>query len=202
VTDCFVFYEDQSARGAITNFGPHRLLCSCVADRLGDLAESRQLQKDRIGLRPCRGVGDQVRAIVENATQLLEGGTKIFALFDNDKIREQLGLLPNASSDQVTSELRARNVREEVRIYLLEQNTETLMQAALVCLHAHNLSVTVNLPAKKPLERDRILNGVADAQRAIRDCVENRVPSFMTIVDAIAQTLQPFPESSPPLTPS
>lgn len=189
MTDCFVYYEDQAATGLTANFGPHRLLCSCVADRLGGAAEARQLQTDKIGLRPCRGVGDQVKSLVETAPNLLVSGTTVFAVFDEDKIREQLGLLGGATDADIVAKLRDKGIGDSVNIYPLDKNTETLLQAVLACLHEQDASVQTHLPKKKPIERDRILNRAADAPRSIRDCVEKRVPSFRSIVEAITASV-------------
>jgi hypothetical protein len=180
VRDCFVFYEDQEVPGLVANFGPHRLLCACVEDLVG--IDARELQKDLIACKPCRGVTKQVTALIIGAPQLLKSNKAVFAVFDSDKVHEQLHIGPD---DDPVKAMHDRGVPPEVRILLLNQNTESLLQAVLGCEGAG----PVELPKKKPAKRDAILNRAADGARTLRDCVIGKVPSFKTIVDGIVAAL-------------
>jgi len=144
VSDCFVFYEDQEVYGLGANFGPHRLLCACVGDRVG--IEARRLQSELIHMKPCRGVSRQVTALVQDAPALLARRTAVFAVFDSDRLHEQLGV--DASTDPAAV-LVQRGVPPAVRVLLLQRNTETLVDAVLRCEGAGG-----RMPRKKPAERD------------------------------------------------
>jgi hypothetical protein len=63
------------------------------------------------------------------------------------------------------------------------------MQAALNCLHSVDAATSPDLPKKNPLERDAVLNRVADANRGVRECIEARVPSFLRAVETILKSL-------------
>jgi hypothetical protein len=72
------------------------------------------------------------------------------------------------------------------------------MQAALNCLHLVDAATSQDLPKKNPLERDEILNRVADANRAVRECIEERVPSFLCAVETIFRSVKG--PAAPPAT--
>jgi hypothetical protein len=142
-------------------------------------------------------VGDQVRALANTSTPLLTAGTSVIAIFDNDRIRSQLGLPEGAPEHDVKQALHVKGVPGAVIMFLLEQNTEILMQAALNCLHSVDAAISQDLPKRNPLERDAVLNRVADANRGVRECIEERVPSFLRAVETILKSL-----TGPPPPPS
>lgn len=184
MSTCFVFYEDQEVPGLVANFGPHRLLCACVADQVG--IEARELQSVMISCKPCHGATKQVTALITGAPQLLKTNA-VFAVFDADEIHAQLHV---AAEEDAVKAIYARGVPSGVRILLLDRNTESVLQAFLGCEHQAGGTGPVVLPKKKPAKRDAILNRAADGARTLRDCVLDKVPSFKAIVDEIVAALQ------------
>lgn len=181
-----VIYEDS--RGENGDFGPHELLMSLVADDIaGDFWKIRQA----CACVPANGITKALAAVasLSRFRGLTKPGAPILAVFDNDAIREKLSLPSGATEAQVIGAIRNRcDQPGRLTIVLLQQNTETLVDAEADCAGSPR-------PRKGPNERDMALLRVArDAtRRSIRDCIRQRVPS---IEPAIA-FLKPLVQGTP-----
>jgi hypothetical protein len=175
-----VFYEDQAA-GEVKEFGPHLLLCACVADRVG----SKTLWdiKASVDGQPKKGDSKLLAACKKHTERDVD--EVVFALFDADKLHIRLGI-PKGSIDELRIALEAKIASSKVRPFLLEHKLETLVEASAGCLEQ---PVEDPIP-KRHNERDMILSKAATASRSVRDCIMRTVPSFAALVDAIAQALQ------------
>ncbi len=175
-----VFYEDQAA-GRVNEFGPHLLLCACVADRL----RTKSLHDVRKILdgQPKKSDGKLLAACKRHAA--LDGDELVFALFDADKLHIRLKI-PKAPLDELHMTLEAQIRSPKVRAFLLDDRMETLVDATARCLDA---SYEGAVP-KRHYTRDKLLARAAyDAGPAVRDCITRSVPSFAALVDAVAQAL-------------
>jgi hypothetical protein len=69
------------------------------------------------------------------------------------------------------------------RIYLLERKTETVVEAAADCLKRPRPQT------KNKIERDKLLVSGAWASPDDRSCIQERVPSFALVVEAVGAAL-------------
>lgn len=175
-----VFYEDQAA-GKVNEFGPHLLLCACVADRL----EGKSFHDIRQVLdgQPKKSDGKLLVACKRHAE--IDADEVVFALFDADKLHVRLKV-PKAPLDEMRTLLEAEICSTKVRPFLLVDRLETLVDATARCLDpAHEGSVP-----KRHYTRDKLLARAAyNADRGVRDCVTRAVPSFAVLVDALVSVL-------------
>lgn len=175
-----VFYEDQAA-GRVNEFGPHLLLCACVADRLDgkSLHDIRQV----LDGQPKKSDGKLLAACKQHAA--LDADEIVFALFDADKLHIRLKV-PKAPLDEMRTRLENEIRSARVRPFLLEDRLETLVDATAGCMDpAHEGSVP-----KRHYARDKLLARAAYSfDRSVRDCVTRTVPSFTALVEAVASAL-------------
>lgn len=174
-----VFYEDQAA-GEINQFGPHLLLCACVADRLGTLTiwDVRRL----VDGQPKKGADNLLAACRRHAKR--SRNELVFAMFDADKAHLCLKT-PKAPLDDLRAALEAEIRSPKVRPFLLADSVETLVEASARCLEP-----PIEGPIRKRHnERDNILARAATASRSVRDCVSRTVPSFAALIEAVAAAL-------------
>jgi hypothetical protein len=124
-----VLYEDSLGANP-KYFGPHELLCACVADRT-----SRSLYELRSALscNPRRGVGGLRQAASMAAHAFAAAPHLLMVLVDNDRIREHLGLRQDACRAQVVAAMRGSH---GFVVVLLEDNTETLLRVVAEVLGA------------------------------------------------------------------
>lgn len=174
-----VFYEDQAA-GEVKEFGPHLLLCACVADRVG--SKTLWDVKASIDGQPKKGDSKLLAACKRHAERDVD--ELVFALFDADKLHVRLGI-PKGSIDELRTTLETKIASPKVRPFLLEHNLESLIAATAGCLEP---------PCETPIpkrhnERDKILVRAAYASRAVRDCITRTLPSFAALVDPVAEAL-------------
>lgn len=175
-----IFYEDQAA-GRVNEFGPHLLLCACVADRLG--TKSVQDVRELLDGQPKKSDGKLLTACKRHAE--LDENVLVFALFDADKLHVRLKI-PKAPIDGLRATLEAEIRSPKVRPFLLEDKLETLVDATAGCL---GVAYDRSLP-KRHYVRDKLLARAAySASRSVRDCVTQAVPSFAAFVDAVALAL-------------
>jgi hypothetical protein len=166
-----VVYEDS--RGENGDFGPHELLMALVADEVeGNFWKVRQSCE----CVPAKGITKALKAIasLDRFRKLTKPGAPVLVIFDNDAIREKLSLPPGATEAQVIGAIQKRcDQPARLTIVLLQQNTETLVNAEADCAGSPR-------PRKGLNERDMALLSVArDAgRRSIRDCIRQRVPSI------------------------
>jgi hypothetical protein len=176
-----VFYEDQAA-GRVNEFGPHLLLCACVADRLG--GKSFHDVRQVLDGQPKKSDGKLLAACKKHAE--LDADELVFALFDADKLHIRLKI-PKAPLGELHALLEAEIRSTKVRAFLLEDRIETLVDATAGCLEAPYRGPV----PKRHYTRDKLLARAAyNTSRAIRDCITDRVPSFAALVDAVVQALR------------
>lgn len=174
-----VFYEDQAA-GGINQFGPHLLLCACVADRLGtkSIWDVRKL----VDGEPKKGADNLLAACKRHAKR--NRNELVFAMFDADKVHVCLKA-PKAPLEALRTALEEEIRSPKVRPFLLADSIETLVEASARCLEP-----PVEGPIRKRHnERDNLLARAATASRSVRDCISHAVPSFALLADAVASAL-------------
>lgn len=174
-----VFYEDQAA-GEVKEFGPHLLLCACVADKL-ETHDLWQL-RDLLDGQPKKGDSKLLKACERHAARNLD--EVVFAVFDADQIHELLRISKGSLADRQRA-LEERIGSEKIRPFLLDERIETVVKAVAECLEPPVAAPT----HKRLLERDKLLARAARSNRSVRDCVLRTVPTFAAIVDAVAKAL-------------
>jgi hypothetical protein len=174
-----VFYEDQGGV-EVKQFGPHQLLCACVADCVA--TKMPWEVKNILDGQPKKSDSKLLEACKRHAKR--DADEVIFALFDSDKIHIRLQI-SKRPIDELRVALESAIGSPKVRPFLLEHNMETLVEAAAGCLEP---PVQKPIP-KRHLERDKLLARAANASRSVRNCVEHAVPSFATLVEAVASAL-------------
>jgi hypothetical protein len=173
-----ILYED--ARGQAKGFPLHTLVCACIADGIGCGVEVVEPL-----LRPVPKNGDSklLAACREEAPDMRE--KSIFALFDADKLYRLLKQPGNTALPALHGLLRSEVSDPRTQVFLLERNTETLVEAAADCLGRPRPTT------KNQLDRDTLLASAArDFSRSSRDCIREKVPSFATFVDALVPRVQ------------
>lgn len=179
-----VLWEDQSS-SIRAGFGPHELLVSCLAD---ELPIGRNTIKNLVESNPRKGNGNVRASLKKDLTKLSNSGP-VIAVLDRDKILD-LWKKPGPPPADCWKEIDARMKSEapgEYRLLLIEQNIESLLEAACA-------SLSQPVPEKKPNpnERDAILNSAAWHNAAVRDDIRQRCPSFDRIVCRVAEALAPL----------
>jgi hypothetical protein len=167
-----IFYEDEW--GATSQFGLHELIVSCVADETN---QDRWLLRDRFKAHPKKSDSKLLASCRDEIVRWPH--PLLFAIFDSDKLHKLLYSSGRPSLDELHAELRRRCPDPRLHVFLLEQNTETVVNATADC-------VGVPPPDKNKLARDRLLNRVASGPRQQRDCVRKAVASFDHCVRRIA----------------
>jgi hypothetical protein len=187
----WVFYEDQYADRPPTEFGPHNLVCACVADECGVDVHVHELRKNGLRPNPRKGA-NKLLAALESVEALASGGAHIFAVFDADRVREALHLAGNTTRAAVIADIVRRVAPSDparLHVHLLEENTETLLEALGACdENARRLEEAL---AKNRNARDIALNRAAldQGRRAVRDCIRANVASFDALVKDVARVV-------------
>jgi hypothetical protein len=181
-----VLYEDQ--RGPMKEFGLHHLILACVRDDSG--ADAFALRGMLDG-RPMKGVQNLLRSCRRDVRRLSSKGQLVFALIDNDEIRQQLrheGVESSAEDDAVVRAIKAKcDAPERLRIFLLKNNTETVIEAAAFCDEDLPKPLLAQALKKDPNARDAILNKIAwRPDRSVRDCIREQVQAVAEISRALA----------------
>lgn len=186
-----ILYEDQ--RGQRQGFGLHGLVKACVFDAIN--GERRWLDGEALkDCRPLKGAGNVLRACREDIDLIAADGRAVVAVFDDDKIRELLGLPLKATEARGEQEIRKGcRTPDRLRISLLKRNTESVLSAAGECdpsIDPARLDRAVK--HKDLLERDAIFMELSrERARAARDCVLKKVPSLKRLVDMLCDELRP-----------
>ncbi|KIG15736.1 hypothetical protein DB30_05306 [Enhygromyxa salina] len=167
-----ILYEDD--RGPVKEFGLHELIVACVADEWGQDWWAVKGQFDAI---PLKGAAKLLAACERDVPDMPDA--LIFAVFDADKLHRLLFTSGRPSSDELLAELRRRCSDPRLSMFLLDQNTETVVDAVADCLGEPR-------PEKRKLLRDRFLNRTAKGLRQHRDCVRAAVPTLDACVREIA----------------
>ena len=186
-----ILYEDN--RGAEKGFGLHALVVACVADDLD--VETFTLTKKLDG-RPMNGVANIVRSCRRDVHRLAPRGQIVFALIDNDRIRDHLsGVDARAENSVVERVIKSQSdAPAQLEVFLLEKNTETVIEAAKRCDPSLPEDAVVQALRKNLAQRDRIFNNVARGRaRAIRDCIRGSVPALHRLVIALCAVVSASP---------
>ena len=175
-----VLYEDQLATSKPRSFGPHVLVLACLADRL---QRPREHLEHHIDAHPCKGIGRLLALCREPL--LADRHAVIFAVCDDDRVREHLKLPATACKLEVRETVAAGLGSPRLQTVLLARNLETVLAAVL---HVLGLDPIADKPS--PLKRDGILlrlayKGTPDQRLALLQ----RVPSFAYLVDRLTGTI-------------
>lgn len=182
-----VLWEDHPGPGGPKDiqFGPHALALECAADVLK--VGGRFVLRDSTSCIPVKGDGNLVRRLENDVQPLLESTERLIFVFDDDGVRRQVGLPDDACRTVTLGALRARARVESaprVQFVLLDRNVETLVMRCCELLGRA-------APSKKPrpVERDRHLMAMADADAEKRAELVETVSSFGRLVRAFVQAL-------------
>jgi hypothetical protein len=167
-----VYYEDSW--GEAKQFGLHELLVACVADIL-DIAPWEL--KHEYEAWPTNGNAKLLAVCRDQVPRMPD--PIVIAVFDADKLHKLLFASGRPPEADIIVELRRRCPDPRLHIFLLTQNTETVVDAATDCLGIERVE-------KDPISRDRQLN-LAAGIRSVRDCIISVVPSLAACVAAIAR---------------
>jgi hypothetical protein len=184
-----VLYEDS--RGPRQGFGLHELVKACVFDAVnGERPRFEEALKD---CRPLKGAPALLKTCRQDVDLIASDGRAVVAVFDNDRIRELLGLPPNATEARVEKEIRKGSTgSDRLSIVLLKQNVESVLKAAKECdpeLDDDQLERAVR--RKDLLARDAILRGMSRQQAsALRDCVLGKNTSLQRLVRLLSGELR------------
>jgi hypothetical protein len=145
-----------------------------------------------------------LHAVQNDLPNIAADGRPVIAIFDNDRIRELLGLPNNSSDDEVCAEIQS-GCATQLHVVLLKENTESILQAAEVC--AKKTGVTLDpemlrqaIVKKEPPARDALFYRISKAEyRELRDCIRERMVSLTPLIEHLARILpNVFPLSASP----
>jgi len=174
-----ILYEDE--RGQVRDYPLHTLVVACVADALGLGSE---VVSPLLRAVPKKGDSKLLKACKDEPPRMRE--LNVFALFDADKLHRLLKVPKDMPLPKQLAELQAQLLDPtRPRVFLLERNTETLVDAAADCL------ARPRPEAKSTLDRDKLLASAAwDLSRASRDCIRTHVPSFADFLDELTPLIR------------
>lgn len=179
-----VLYEDSAADGLVKDYGPHVLVCRCVGDRLNkELWELHQIEgvpkKGATKLRnECRRMPPQVG----------RDGRRVVAVYDSDRIHNDVKLPATACMTQVKEILQAECAfRDRLIVVFLERNIETVVEAVCRCTPVEEDLRRRAVDRKDRNARDIVLKKASTAE--IRSCVLRAVPSLSYLVDKLCAEL-------------
>ncbi|WP_437682866.1 hypothetical protein [Sorangium sp. So ce131] len=180
-----MLYEDQ--RGPEKEFGLHNLVVACVAD---DAGEDFFALRRKLDGRPMKGVQNLLRSCRRDIRRLSSKGQQVFAIIDNDAIRHQLkheGVAEDAEDAAVVRVIKEKcDAPERLHVFLLKENTETVVEAAEHCDKGLPRSLVTQALQKDVNARDAIFNRIAwQSERAARDCIRQRVEAILELVKAL-----------------
>jgi hypothetical protein len=174
-----ILYEDRS--GPRNRFGLHLLVEACVADLVG--------KRTPIDGRPLKG-NRNVKKSSENPERIGRHGEPVVALYDSDRAYELVGLTRQASREEVQAALRSASHRpDQLRVFLLDENQETVVRAAGDCDHSIDRDQLKRALEKDINARDLVLQKAASS-KATRECVKERVPTFGEFIAGVAGLIQ------------
>lgn len=181
-------YEDQL--GAVTGFGPHRLVVSHVADR--EIAERIEVERALRDFRPMKGNTKLLRACREDAADITRGGQPLVAVFDDDEVRTLVQLPRSAPDEQVIARIRQGCTAPE-RVYpvLLRDNTETVLRDILRCDRTIPVALGQQALKKNLNARDLVFRAAArEPNRHVRECILRSNPSLDSIITVLCLLLR------------
>lgn len=172
-----VLYEDER-NTEIKRYPMHRLVCTTIADQLG--VDFRDVEEQFHGM-PKKGNGNLKRAC-ESVSKMRD--RSIIVIIDSDKLANLLGLAKTTTPAALRAALAHRYPDGRLQVLLLEEATESLVDAAAKCLGRPT-------PPKGKLDRDKVLDAAAAAPAAVRSCIRDSMPSFAAIIDALVPLFIP-----------
>lgn len=179
-----LYYEDS---GAPEHFALHDLVLSCIADRIGDPTIHYRTLKTIFAANPRNGRDPLLRACREDASGLPGGYWGGVGVVDGDEIHVPLGLGPRACKREVRSAFENRFGHSRTALFVIDSNTETILEAAAEELPGTAALLQRAVRGKKRAQRDQILFRAAGApDRRVRDGILSRVPSLRRLVDKLA----------------
>jgi hypothetical protein len=184
-----ILYEDQQVPRK--EFGLHKLVKACVFDRVN--GARHQVEGLLWDARPMKGAASVLRGCHDDFEGIARWGQPVFAVFDEDRIREALGLRRRATEREVLAAIQASCPKPELlRIVLLKRNLESVIEAAAECDPSlDRAQVERALRYKKPIDRDLVLASVSrEIFRPARDCVLEKVPSLAQLVEALCRVIK------------
>jgi len=191
-----ILYEDQ-ADGPIQNFGPHIFVVQCICDRVGGAVWDF---KDRIHPVPLKGNSNVRESCKSHSFKAAKDGRAVFAVYDSDQIRGLPGLAAAICKTQIKDILLGECPwRKQLKIVLLEKNIESVIDAICECDKTIVQEETwINATKRKRLNaRDLILKNAAfQRDRAFRDAVLVKVPSFCYLIDKLVAVYNPAPPTN------
>ncbi|MBL8900238.1 MAG: hypothetical protein JNM84_21585 [Planctomycetes bacterium] len=175
-----VLWEDS--RSASGEFGPHELLCSLVADDRGASVYDVRRALNSVTLNGVSNLLKSARSLQRFKRQA-PGAELVLAIFDEDKIRLELKLVPTASDAEIEAAVRAQcDQPERLKVVLLHRNAESVIRASKECDERSQLRSDLLQDAlEKDLNaRDALLARIArdSSLRALRDCIRRRIPAL------------------------
>lgn len=185
-----VLYEDQ--RGPTRGFGLHELVKACVRDALKD-SSRREVDGALDDCRPMKGMPKLLKACRQDIDLIAGDGRSVVAVFDNDEIRGDLKLPRSATDETVIQRIREGGKHSDrLFIVLLKQNMESVIHAVRQCDGSIDPKRLDSALKKSMLDRDALLNGLTvELKRPIRDCIQEKMPSFRALVELLCRELTP-----------
>ncbi|MBM4395725.1 MAG: hypothetical protein FJ087_08545 [Deltaproteobacteria bacterium] len=171
-----VLYEDRIGPAA-KQFGPHDLLCSCIADGVG--ISVWELIRD-IAYVPLKGNGNLRNACVDVERFRTKGET-VVAVFDDDEIRRLLALPADSCKPAVKA---AVGSHPGLVVVLVERNIETLVDLAA------DATGCARPDKKDRTARDSILNRVAFGDERIRTSLLGKSESLRYLVRRVTELVK------------
>jgi hypothetical protein len=181
-----ILYEDQALEGEVKNYGPHLLVRQLVCDRLHvspwDLKQFEGV--------PKKGASKLRSECCSSRPKFGRDGRLVFAVYDADKVREQVKLPSTACKPQVKDVLRGESsLGDNLIVVLLEMNIETVIEAICTCDATIPAELREAAIRRKSLSaRDILLKRAASptaAGRRLRDGVLHAVPSLVYLVSKL-----------------
>lgn len=195
-----ILYEDQARDGEVKEFGLHNLVIRCVhdrwsvSDRFGDFYAFRRLRV--LEGMPKKGNTRLKSACDKDHAKLTRSGP-LFVVYDRDEIYRPLKIPATACIRSIRDKLLSDCANDPlVRIVLIEQNTESLLEAIRdnrLVARAPDI-YTRAIEGKETVLRDEIFNNLAQQNDADnRAALQTSVVSFQYLIDRLIQLLFPAP---------
>lgn len=181
-----LLYEDQ--RGPTKEFGLHDLLVALTADHL----EKTQEEIDRsFNCHPMKGSAKLLRSIREDADRIAPDCHMVVAVFDRDQAHRLVGLDKAVADEAIIGAILEKcHNRDKIRVALLTQNIESVIQAIAECapdlFGDESGTKYVKARGKNRIERDIVLKEAAkQTNHELRRRLIEKLPSLEDIADLL-----------------
>jgi hypothetical protein len=188
-----ILYED-SRDLKTKGFGLHALIKQCVCDVLGK--SSWDIPDSELDGNPKNGVSKLRDECRRNMRRFAARSGVAFAVYDDDKIREEIGLPPIACKRDVVKELKdGCDSPDKLHVVLLQRNTESVLHALreIATSLATDSDWDEAINRKRTAQRDAIFNAAASPEPSrclIRKNLRAMVPSFDRLIMHVARALE------------